>query len=78
MSNAQEAAVAKFTEALFGFMDKSSNATADSKRQSFEEAMRDALETLSKQEVIEILFFVVNDHELFFDIFEQSVKNVRS
>lgn len=73
MSNEQEQAVEKFTSALLEIMDRQSNATAAEKHKSFISAARAAAATLTKEEIIDILFFVIQDHELFFDVFGLSV-----
>lgn len=73
MNNDQEKAVEKFTFALLEVLDRQPNADIDFKRQAFEEACLKATKVLSKEEMTKILMFVIFEHDIFFDIFEQAV-----
>lgn len=76
MDNSREQATQKFTEAIVGAVEDARNRNlSQSERQArFDQAAEAALETLTKKEVIDILMFVIQDHELFFDIFEQAAR----
>lgn len=66
--SARAEAVEKFSMAILEIV-----AQADKNApKEFEKAAEEALATLTKEEVIQILMFLIVDHEIFFDIFDQS------
>jgi hypothetical protein len=75
VNNNQEKAVQKLSdEILLALGTLTDYDTTDDRRKYFKEAAADALKNLTKEEVIDILEFVIVDYELFFDIFEQSIE----
>ncbi len=75
MNNQQEAAVQRLSDEILLALGKLTDydTTAD-RRKYFKEAAKDAVQKLTKDDVINILEFVIVDYELFFDIFEESIQ----
>jgi hypothetical protein len=70
----REDAVVRFTEEILNLTSRADrSASVEAMKSGLELAAEQALQTLTKEQVIDILMFVVFDHELFFDIFEQAV-----
>ena len=77
--NQQEKAVQRLSdeiiEALGNLLDYD---TQEDRQKYFKETLSEAMQKLSKEEVINILNFVMVDYEIFFDIFESSLERSRN
>lgn len=75
----REESVAKFTEEIVNLMSKADAAApVDELKSNLELAVEQALQCLTKEQVVDVLMFVVFDHELFFDIFQQEVSRSKT
>jgi hypothetical protein len=73
----EEAAVQKFTDEIIAALGDSDTIELEDRKVSFKRAFDAALVKLTKEEITAILFFVIADYEIFFDIFEQSAARSR-
>lgn len=74
----EEAAVQRFTDEIVSVLgDLDSYRDSEQKRSSFKQAFEKAVGKLTKEETTAILFFVIADYEIFFDIFEQAAARSR-
>jgi hypothetical protein len=75
MNNAQEKSTQRLTDEICAALgDLNDYPSNEDRRKYFKEAIIEALDNLTKAEVTDILSFVLEDYELFFDIFEQSAQ----
>ena len=71
--SSQERAVQRFSDQLMDGLLGLEESDDETRRTRFREVAAQALNKLTKEEVIEILGFLMTDHEVFFDVFEKSV-----
>lgn len=75
--NSENEAVEAFSEAVLEAIGSTDKNQSD-RAAKFEEALLKATERLSKEQIVKVLMFLITDHDLFFDIFEQSVSRIKT
>jgi hypothetical protein len=72
--NSKEISVQRLTdEILLSLGNLADYENAEDRKKYFSEAMDEALAKMTKKEITDVLLFVIEDYEMFFDIFEQCI-----
>ncbi len=71
MNNDREQAVEAFTLAVLEVVENVDKFSLD-REAKFEEALLKATESLTKEQIVHVLMFMITDHDMFFDIFDQT------